>query len=569
MPPKKGAQTTAQLTKRCEDIEQSLEAAVARINKLEKKLKKKGKHKSKQEGHDDTKQSKRTLDETAEQRDNTVSKKMRRENPPVAVESQPISAAVPATTPTVPADSISCSAQQVVVKDPKREHRCYDVLGISPSASPEDVKRAFKRRALKAHPDKAGGSQAAFLCLNLAYELLSDMSERARYDYELIQIKSQDGQSFKSADDAREPSSTIAEQASASPDMLCDAFLSVDQRAWPPLLEILTNQNLTVLAQHLQLQSHSKKTVTKPSDEPDRKPKGSVPGVKRQGRLYYGKIAWQNCAYRGHPTELEGALEARMALGTMKQNLVSLESAGSTFEDALRKVVTQLREKDQNSCFFFQMSFEYRGGTSRLTTPSVSDVDQFLEQRRTLLDLRDRNAPESEIKKAHGNMVQEVRQKRLRTNANKISVMASLLKHVRDMLTKRGQSVPVAGDTISSRTTSARPVVPKKQCKVVGDRKVGILAQPDMSSPAQNYMSPGAVFDVSIEHISGGFRFFQLFDGSGWLPHCSRKDPTRVVVEEVDRASDRAAILDKDDELGSDPDSSSSSSSSSSSDSDS
>lgn len=57
----------------------------------------------------------------------------------------------------------------------------YSDLGISESADAAEIKRAYKRRASKAHPDK-GGKAEDFQQLQRAYAVLSDESRRARYD---------------------------------------------------------------------------------------------------------------------------------------------------------------------------------------------------------------------------------------------------------------------------------------------------------------------------------------------------------------------------------------------------
>lgn len=61
----------------------------------------------------------------------------------------------------------------------KRDY--YEVLGISKSASPDEVKKAFRKLAVKHHPDK-GGDEAKFKEINEAYEVLKDESKRQRYD---------------------------------------------------------------------------------------------------------------------------------------------------------------------------------------------------------------------------------------------------------------------------------------------------------------------------------------------------------------------------------------------------
>ncbi|MDO8619971.1 MAG: molecular chaperone DnaJ [bacterium] len=58
----------------------------------------------------------------------------------------------------------------------------YELLGITKSASPEDVKKAFRTLAHKYHPDKKGGDEAKFKEVNEAYSVLSDDKKRAEYD---------------------------------------------------------------------------------------------------------------------------------------------------------------------------------------------------------------------------------------------------------------------------------------------------------------------------------------------------------------------------------------------------
>ncbi len=58
----------------------------------------------------------------------------------------------------------------------------YKVLGVDKNASPEDVKKAFKKLAMQHHPDRQGGNEAKFKEINEAYQVLGDKDKRAKYD---------------------------------------------------------------------------------------------------------------------------------------------------------------------------------------------------------------------------------------------------------------------------------------------------------------------------------------------------------------------------------------------------
>lgn len=64
---------------------------------------------------------------------------------------------------------------------------CYAVLGVRQDASQDEIKEAFRERALECHPDRAAvGEQDAakeeFQRVRKAFELLSDPQKRAKYD---------------------------------------------------------------------------------------------------------------------------------------------------------------------------------------------------------------------------------------------------------------------------------------------------------------------------------------------------------------------------------------------------
>lgn len=61
----------------------------------------------------------------------------------------------------------------------KRDY--YEILGVGKGASPDEIKKAFRRAATQHHPDR-GGDEVKFKELNEAYEVLKDEAKRKRYD---------------------------------------------------------------------------------------------------------------------------------------------------------------------------------------------------------------------------------------------------------------------------------------------------------------------------------------------------------------------------------------------------
>jgi curved DNA-binding protein len=57
----------------------------------------------------------------------------------------------------------------------------YQILGLQPNATADDIKKAYRSLAMKHHPDR-GGDQAKFKDISVAHDTLSDQQRRAEYD---------------------------------------------------------------------------------------------------------------------------------------------------------------------------------------------------------------------------------------------------------------------------------------------------------------------------------------------------------------------------------------------------
>jgi DnaJ-class molecular chaperone len=58
----------------------------------------------------------------------------------------------------------------------------YKILNVEKDATPEEIKKAFRKLSMIYHPDRQGGNEEKFKEINKAYEILSNPEERKKYD---------------------------------------------------------------------------------------------------------------------------------------------------------------------------------------------------------------------------------------------------------------------------------------------------------------------------------------------------------------------------------------------------
>lgn len=91
----------------------------------------------------------------------------------------------------------------------------YEVLAVRPDADGDELRRAFRRAARRAHPD-AGGSPEAFRRVSAAWELVGTPAARRRYDLSLPTADTPTGQARPGRGSGRAAGTTTARPSGAS-----------------------------------------------------------------------------------------------------------------------------------------------------------------------------------------------------------------------------------------------------------------------------------------------------------------------------------------------------------------
>ena len=111
----------------------------------------------------------------------------------------------------------------------------YQTLGVDRNSSAEEIKQAYRRLAMKHHPDK-GGNEAEFKKINEAYAVLSDAQKRSNYDNphsqnQYWQQPFDPGESFNFEDIMRHARAAFNERRAKprNPDAITDVEITLSQ----------------------------------------------------------------------------------------------------------------------------------------------------------------------------------------------------------------------------------------------------------------------------------------------------------------------------------------------------
>ena len=80
-----------------------------------------------------------------------------------------------------------------------KETKLYDLLGVSPTANEQELKKGYRKAALKYHPDKPTGDTEKFKEISEAFEILNDPNTREVYDQYGLEAARSGGPSFGGA----------------------------------------------------------------------------------------------------------------------------------------------------------------------------------------------------------------------------------------------------------------------------------------------------------------------------------------------------------------------------------
>lgn len=58
----------------------------------------------------------------------------------------------------------------------------YNILELDPTCTHKEIRQAYKKLAIKYHPDKPDGNEEKFKQISIAYDVLSDTEKRMQYD---------------------------------------------------------------------------------------------------------------------------------------------------------------------------------------------------------------------------------------------------------------------------------------------------------------------------------------------------------------------------------------------------
>ncbi|KAK9476964.1 DnaJ domain-containing protein [Lipomyces japonicus] len=220
----------------------------------------------------------------------------------------------------------------------------YEILEISRQASDDDIKRAYRRQALRLHPDKNMNNVAEatekFALVQAAYEILSDPDERAWYDSHRDQIL---------RDEVRGGGSKNSSSVNAEGTSAADILRYFD----PGLFSIYDDSEIGffTIAGQVFVQLSSEETFDDQVDRDATLPRFGTSGSSWQDQVRFFYAAWTGFSSRktfvwADLYRMSDAPDRRVRRAMEKENKKARDAARKEYNDAVRALVLFLRKRD-------------------------------------------------------------------------------------------------------------------------------------------------------------------------------------------------------------------------------
>jgi len=123
----------------------------------------------------------------------------------------------------------------------------YETLGISNTATSEEIKRAYHDLCKKYHPDINPKTTEKFKEINIAYQTLIDPAKRKQYDYNLNTNSSEETYSDSSYDEFKEFVYRYSKEKDLSDEPIVNILEEFDKYKFETAVSAIWNRNIFVL----------------------------------------------------------------------------------------------------------------------------------------------------------------------------------------------------------------------------------------------------------------------------------------------------------------------------------
>ncbi|KAH7029361.1 uncharacterized protein B0I36DRAFT_244924 [Microdochium trichocladiopsis] len=243
------------------------------------------------------------------------------------------------------------SSRGAATQDAPKKTDYYELLGIERQATEDEIKKAYRRKALELHPDRNYGdverATQKFAEVQSAYEVLSDPQERAWYDSHRDAIlRGDDPHDASAAPEFHNVRVMTADEIYALIGRFNKAVPMDDS---PHSFFTILAETFDRLAMAEMAAAEMESDIDNHSQPPEYPPFGCSDDDDQFAKRFYG--GWQNFATRlsfswKDKWRLSDAPDRRVRRLMEKENKKFREDAARDFNDAVRSLVIFVRKRD-------------------------------------------------------------------------------------------------------------------------------------------------------------------------------------------------------------------------------